>query len=517
MGGIPHDGFPLFYTFNEMEEKIGKIYDLRRLCQDYSFFAPRKTDKTGLSAFIQVVFFLLEDSNAEIYCCANSADQSKLLYRRTKFMLQQLDDGHRIRMTETICDWRPQYKHIRDTMIKPLTAGSRTKDGLFSSLCCADEYGSAAWTKGKSDMKMLIDVVQSSMGPRREPLTFTTTTAGRITSGPFIEKLETLHRLLEREIAIDAGKEQPELEYDRILCICFEPDDWEKDNEELLLNDPTIRAKVNPMLGCVVQHQFYDDAIAKARLDGDLSEVITKLFNVYQSATVSEWVKPEQVRELQVNMRIDDCVMEDGWNVFVGMDFSLGDDFDALTFLAYNVNTHEYFADCSAWVNRRSFEKSPYHDLYVKWEQDGWLHVSGDTVVEPEAPILRIMELDKKGINFIAFGYDAKQSKEPILLLKEWLINEVGITQPDTMVVPVSQVFSNYNASVQKIDYCFGGVVTLRFSPSPLWPFEFGNCVLEEDTRYGNKKPLKRTANAKVDNVQCLCSCFNLEETFSNP
>ena len=28
----------------------------------------------------------------------------------------------------------------------------------------------------------------------------------------------------------------------------------------------------------------------------------------------------------------------------------------------------------------------------------------------------------------------------------------------------------------------------------------------------GNKKkPLKRTANAKVDNVQCLCSCFNLE------
>lgn len=107
--------------------------------------------------------------------------------------------------------------------------------------------------------------------------------------------------------------------------------------------------------------------------------------------------------------------------------------------------------------------------------------------------------------------------KEPILLLKEWLINEVGVTRPDTMVVPVSQVFSNYNASVQKIDYCFGGVVKLSLSPSPLWPFEFSNCMLEEDTRMGNKKPLKRTANAKVDNVQCLCSCFNLEETFSNP
>jgi phage terminase large subunit-like protein len=256
--------------------------------------------------------------------------------------------------------------------------------------------------------------------------------------------------------------------------------------------------------------------VAKARLDGDLGEVISKLFNVYQSATVSEWIKAEQVRELQTDRRIDDCKMEDGWNVFAAFDFSHGDDFDAVTFLAYNVNTCEYFADCDAWVNRTAFEKSPYHDLYVKWEAEGWLHVSGNTVVEPEAPIRRVMELDQKGINFIAFGYDAKQSKEPIILLNEWLMNEVGVTQPDTMVVPVSQVFSNYNASVQKIDYCFGGVVRLTFSPSPLWPFEFANCILEEDPRMGNKKPLKRTANAKVDNVQCLCSCFNLEETFSN-
>jgi phage terminase large subunit-like protein len=494
----------------------GYIYDLRRLCTDFTYFGPRKTDKTGLSAFIQVVFFLLEDANSECYCCANSSDQSKLLYQRTVQMLRFLDDGHRIRITQTVCDWKPNFQSVRNTSIRPLTAGGRTKDGLFASLCCADEYGSAPYTNGKSDMKMLVDVVQSSMGPRREPLTFTTTTAGRIQQGPFIEKLETLHRLLARELKIARGEEQPDLNYDRIMCLCLEPDDWEKDDEELLLTDKTIRMKINPMLGKIVQHQFYDDAVAKARLDGDLGEVISKLFNVYQSATVADWVKPEQVRALQVDRRIDDCKMEDGWDVYAAFDFSHGDDFDAVTFLAYNVNTHEYFADCDAWVNGEAFARSPYHDLYERWQADGWLHVSGETVVEPEAPIVRVMQLDKAGVNFIAFGYDSKQSKEPILLLKEWLINEVGVTQPDTMVVPVSQVFSNYNASVQKIDYCFGGVVRFSLSPSPLWPFEFGNCQLEEDQRMGNKKPLKRTPNAKVDNVQCLCSCFNLEETYSN-
>jgi phage terminase large subunit-like protein len=501
----------------ERPDPDGFIYDMRRLCTDFTYFGPRKTDKTGLSAFIQVVFFLLEDANSECYCCANSSDQSKLLYQRTVQMLRFLDDGHRIRITQTVCDWKPAFQSVRNTSIRPLTAGGRTKDGLFASLCCADEYGSAPYTNGKSDMKMLVDVVQSSMGPRREPLTFTTTTAGRISQGPFIEKLETLHRLLDNELKIADGEMEPDPTLDRIMCLCLEPDDWEKDDEERLLTDRTIRQKINPMLGKIVQHQFYDDAVAKARLDGDFGEVISKLFNVYQTATVSEWIKPEQVRALQVDRRIDDCRMEDGWDVYAAFDFSQGDDFDAVSFLAYNVNTHEYFADCDAWVNRTAFEKSPYHDLYVKWEQDGWLHVSGETVVEPEAPIVRVMELDRKGINFVAFGYDAKQSKEPILLLKEWLINEVGITKPDTMVVPVSQVFSNYNASVQKLNYCFGGVVKLTLSPSPLWPFEFGNCMLEEDPRMGNKKPLKRTANAKVDNVQCLCSCFNLEETFSNP
>ena len=38
------------------------------------------------------------------------------------------------------------------------------------------------------------------MGPRREPMTFVTTTAGCINQGPFIEKLDALHRILEKEL-----------------------------------------------------------------------------------------------------------------------------------------------------------------------------------------------------------------------------------------------------------------------------------------------------------------------------
>jgi phage terminase large subunit-like protein len=495
------------------EVKNGSIYDHRRLCTEFTLFTPRKTAKTQLSAFIQFWYFMSGDENAECYCCANASDQAKILFQRSSALIRQMDPKEkRIRFTASQVNWKPGQ--FRTASLTALSAGGKTKDGLFAQLCSADEYGSAGYINGSSGMGKLVSVVESSMGPRREPMTFISTTAGLIHQGPFIDKLGGIKQLLEKEMDAEATHTLSE---DRQMCLLLEPDEWEQRDEELLVTDLNVRRKVNPMLGIIVQHSFYDDEVAKARQNPEkMNEVVSKLFNVYQSATVKEWIDPEQVRALQIDRRIDDCRRSAGWVVFAAFDFSHGDDFDAVTFLAYNSDTGEYFADCDAWVNEDAFNSSPYHELYVKWEREGWLHVSGESVVTPEAPIQRIMELDGKGVSFIAFGYDAKQSKEPILLLKEWLFNEVGITKPDTMVVAVSQVFSNYNASVQKIDYCFGGAVKLRLSNSPLWPFEFANCQLEEDIRMGNKKPLKRTPNAKVDNIQCLCSCFNLEESFES-
>lgn len=498
----------------ETETEIGSlIYDMRRLCTDFTYFGPRKTDKTGLSAYNSFLFFMLEDANSEIYCCANSAQQSNLLYKRTQKLIRQMDPNERrIRFTNTETNWREGQP--RQAELWKLSAGGKTKDGLFGQLCCADEYGSAGYVAGRSDMGNLVNVVLSSMGPRREPMMFTTTTAGTIDKGPFIDKLINIKIALEKEVDYAEGRSKPTLENDRWMCILLQPDDWELD-EEILFNKLDIRHKVNPMLGVTVQHAFYDQAVADSRLDPlKKLETKTKLFNVYSSDAVQDWIKPDQIRRLQRDLRVDDCIGSDGWNVYVAFDFSHGDDFDAISYLCYNTHTHQYFADCDAWVNEDAYNTSPYHQLYVKWHEDGWLQVSPGRTVKPSLPIARIMELDAKGINFICFGYDSYQSKEPILLLNQWLYDKYNISKPEGWVVPVSQTFGNYNPAVQKIDYGIDEVVDLTFSQSPLWPFEFGNCVLEEDSRYGNKKPLKRSATCKVDNVQCLCSCFILEENY---
>ena len=511
----------------------GMVEDLRRLCTDFTLFGPRKIDKTGISAFVSQEHFILEDANSEAYCCANSADQSKLLFRRIKHGLLQLNFDDRWRITETVIDWRAKYQRDGHTSsIRPLSAGGKTKDGMFAQLCCADEYGSAGYTNGKSDMKRLVDVIESSMGPRREPLTVTTTTAGRITSGPFIEKLDSLHRLLEREIDWDSGDEQPPLSYDRSLCILLEPDEWERQAEETLLTSKAVRRKINPMLSKIVQYQFYEDAVAKARMDGDLGEVVSKLFNVYESGRMTQWIKSDRIRPLQVARRITDCKYAEGWQVFVGLDFSHGDDLFAITYMGVNYTPSptmagKFFADMDAWVLEKTMNESPNRPIYEQWVEQGWLHVCPGEVFDSTYAINRLAEVTSQGTNIIMFGFDPAQNAQPINQLKAWL-QTIFQNRPDIgpkdmaaiiqqMVVPVPQTAMTQNPRIGELEHMIlEKEPWIAFSANPMWPWEFGNAAIVINT-----SDLRRITKGgpapshKIDNIAALVDalyCFDLTE-----
>lgn len=497
-------------------EKDGYVWDYRRVCTDFTYFGPRKTDKTGLAAYIQFVFFFFEDDNSEIYCCANSSDQAKLLYSRTRQLIAQMDDGNRIRSTQTVTDWRQAYKSVHDSSVRPLSAGGKTKDGMFAQLCCADEYGSAAYTNGKSDMLSLVNVIQSSMGPRREPMTFITTTAGTIIAGPFIEKLDALHRLLERELTGGTSFED-----DRRLCLCLEPDEWERE-EQVILSKPSLRKKVNPMLGIIVQHSSYDAWISEAAVDSTkMPELLAKYFNIYQTGRVTHWIKGDRIRHLQIERRIEDCKYQEGWQVFVGLDFSQGDDLFAVTYLAVNYTPSEtmrgrFFADCDLWVLEETMKQSPNRPLYEQWVEQGWLHVCPGEVFDSMHAINRIASVAEQSVNIVSFGYDAAQSIQPINQLKAWLqtlFQKRGDISPkdladviQRMVVPVSQTAMTQNPRIGELEHMIlEKEPWITFSMNPMWPWMFGNCATEL-----NSSDLRRIVKGgpqpthKIDGVAAL-------------
>ena len=507
----------------------GSIYDLRRLCTEFTFFTPRKTAKTQLSAFIQFWYFMSADENAECYCCANASDQAKILFSRSRDLIHQMDPREkRIRFTASQVNWKPGQ--FRTASLTALSAGGKTKDGLFAQLCSADEYGSAAYVNGASDMGKLVSVVESSMGPRREPMTFISTTAGINTTGPFVDKLAGIKQLLEQELDPEATHD---LSTDRQMCLLLEPDEWEMADTELLLTSKDVRRKVNPMLGIIVQHSFYDDEIAKARQNPEkMNEVICKLLNVYQGARVTKWLQGDQIRPRQIERRIMDCAASQGWRVFVGLDFGGTDDIWASCYLAVNYQTQQpegrFFADLDLWITEKALQESPNRPLYEMWVRDGWMHICPGEVFSHEMAVNQIMYragYDEHGqlivdpaqqIDMALFGYDPAQSIQPINQLKAWLqslgIDAQGIKR---MVLPVPQTFVAMNGLVQEIEYA---LLTdhpwLQLSMNPAWPWMFQNVKLEISPNE-LKKPLKSGANAKVDGVHALLDalyCFDFSE-----
>ena len=477
-------------------ERDGWIWDYRRMCTDFTLTGSRKIDKTGLGGFIGAEFMVFEDYNMEGFCCANSEDQAKIIFRRIKYLLQGMNEENRFRLTESIAAWHDKYNEISTASIRPMTAGGKFKDGWFAQLCLKDEYGSAPYANGKSDMKRLVDVIESSMGPRREPLSVTMTSAGRITEGPFIQILDGLHAMLEREVFIESGKVSPVLTDDRTLTLLLEPDAWQRD-EHYLLTNRTVRRKVNPMLGKIVQHQFYEDQIAKAERDGDPGEVIAKLFNVYSSGKVTKWITGDKIRPLQVAKRITDCHYQDGWRVFTGLDFSLGDDLYAMVTLGVNYTPSDtmrgrFFADAVAWVLEETMKKSPNRPLYEQWVEQGWLYVCPGEVFDSMLSINQLAAIDdRQDIDIRFFGYDPAQSIQPINQLKAWLQTILQKKNPQAtaadianviqqMVVPVSQTALTQNPRIAELEsMILDKEPWIEFSMSPLWPWCFGNCAAE--------------------------------------
>lgn len=505
----------------QLAAPFGFMADGKRVCTEADYFVPRKSSKTTLAAFFNFWFFFFEDYNAEIYCMANSFDQAKILFRLTSDLIKQMDpQGKLIRFTATEITW--YSSHHRESKVVALSAGGKTKDGLFAQLCCADEYGSAAYVKDKSDMANLVNVVEGSMGPRREPMTVITTTAGRVQEGPYQVKLRGIQASLLEELAIPLDGQPHRMDSDWQFALICCPDIWEEDEESL--QQPNVWRKVNRHIGVTVQPDFYEREWQKMLTDPEKKkEQITKLFNVWQSARVKAWMKGDRIRPLQRPKRITDCRFEDGWNVFVGMDFSHGDDLFALSYMAVNYRSDHpqagrFFCDTECWVLEATMQESPLRSLYELWVADGWLHVCPGEVFNPTYAIAQLAEKTQQGINLAMFGYDPAQSQQPINELKAWLqtlgIDPNAIKQ---MVVPVSQTAMIQNPRIAELEAMIKSPEGwMEFSENPMWPWMFGNCA-EEITTNDLRRIVKGGPRPthKIDAVHALMDalyCFDLSE-----
>lgn len=484
---------------------FGFATDGRRTCREAILFIPRKFAKTTFDAALSVYDFLFGDSNGEVHIVANAHDQAKIAYKEAKALAMQLDpDGRQIRFTADTFNWREGQ--AKSSSVSAHTSGGKTKDGAFASLVIADEYGSAAYVKDHCDMSDALNVYESSMGPRLNPLTVITTTAGRVIEGPFEQKLRVAQQSLYREL---------ELTYDERCAtdwqflVSLHPDSWEC--TDTYLAQPRVHLKCNPHIGVTVQPSYYEEYWQKAQNDPEVKkEVLTKLFNQFVSNSSRPWLQSSDIRKLQVSRRVTDLTND--WLCWVAMDFSKGDDLCSIAYNCYNPKSKQYFWDADAWIAEQQIHSNPNAVLYQQWQQEGWLHVCKGQIIDETSVLSRVDEVSKH-VRIVGIGYDPYDSMRYVNLFQTWIVGKLRQQGKGQRYIEdfikrclqsVSQTWGSFNASTQVMwDLVKWTEQRVFISPNPMIPYCFGNCVLDED-RLGNCKPIKRTQNAKIDIAICL-------------
>lgn len=454
--------------------------DGRRLIRVAYLFVPRKFSKTTSSASMAVYDLLFGDSNAQAYVGANSYDQAKICFDEIRALMWDIDpSGRHFRVNRekiTFCD-----RH-HDSLIQCLTANAKTKDGLFASLVIMDEYAQARNTAGKNgaDLK---NVLTTSMGPRREPLTIIITTASDVVDGPFAHELDGVLKVLRGEV-----------ENDKMFASVFIPD---VDDAE---DDPATWAKVQPHLGVTVQPDYYADAYKEAQLSAEnMLAFRTKLLNIFTVNESKTWFTYEQATALLGDFDIDK--VEGHPDCAIAFDLSVHDDFSAVTYTLYSATQKKFFSHTDYYFPEGALKGHPNEQLYRRWNEQGHLVFCKGKKIDTRRITEDVLRRSKK-LNIIRIGYDAYKAQELVSIL-----SSVGARN---VLTPYRQTYGSFNLPVESFELlAYEEPPKITLNNNPINVFCLTNCVIDEDN-LGNKKPLKITQYRKIDGAITLLMTLGL-------
>lgn len=454
----------------------------RRLTREGLLFVPRKFSKTTSVASLAIDEFLFGDSNSEGYVGANSYDQAHICFGVIQQCLKNLDPKMRRFKVN-----REQVFNLsvgRTSTIRCLASSPDKLDGLNASLVIMDEYSQA-------ESAALKNVLTSSMGARKNPLTIVITTASDKTETPFYNQLESYKAVL-----------RGEYENDSIFAHIFEPD---IDDDE---SDPETWRKVHPHIGVTVNEEFYTEEYKKAIISSDDMQVFrNKLLNIFAKKSEIEWITSKDITDRMTNDREEDfrnvlCVCS--------VDLSVRDDFSAVTYLLYNpkrelagyADSVPFHSFTDYYFPNGALANHPNAELYRQWEKKGAIKFVDGEVIDYR---LIVKDMLSKPFKIVAIGYDPYKSKEFVRML------EYTPTIGKRYLYAIPQTYGAFTSPVESFELSMY-TNRITFGDNPITAYCFENAVIDED-RLENRKPIKRKATMKIDGCITNIMCFYLINT----
>lgn len=433
-----------------------------RLFHDVLLFVPRKFSKTTEVASLAVYDLLFGDRNSQCYTTANTYQQAKICFDEIRGVLRGLDPGlSHFKLNRELVSWRDNPG--RESFVRCLSSSADKLDGLNASVVINDEYSQA-------DSADLYNVLTTSMGMRENPLVVTITTASDKTDAPFVGMLEHCKRVL-----------RGEADDDRFFAHLFMPD---ADDAE---GDPATWRKVQPHLGVTVRSDWYAEMWAKAQVSADgMRAFRTKLLNVFETGTARTWITGGQIREHTA--AVDLAGPGEMPECEVAVDLSVRDDFSAVSYYLYLRRERRAHIITDYYLPQRTLETHPNRELYQRWVDAGWMRVCGEETIDYRQIATDIFKAGRTR-RILQIGFDPNRAQT--------FRNTIEAMGGKRYLTEYKQTNYYFTRAVEAVEeLLFNGKLT--FDPNPINAYCFDNAVLDVD-RMENRKPMKRSANLKID------------------
>ena len=429
---------------------------------------PRKNGKTELAAAIALYCFLADnEQGAEIYTAATTRDQAMIAFTAAKMMARKLrNDSDHIKKVVGIHKYNV---HILEDgrRIEPVAAEYDTLDGLSPHCAIIDEYHAHK----TSD---LLEVIETGMGARTQPLLFIITTAGTNIESPCYHY---------RKVCIDILKGIKN--DDAVFSIIYtldEGDDFRQRKNWIKAN-PGYRTILNP--------DFLPEQILKAKNEGVIKEiqVKTKNFNIWSTTSLSfikdsDWVASGtdwNPKALQ------------GALAYGGLDLASNKDIAAFVLFFPGEDEEKNRCLCWFWCPEDTAQQRSKTDgvNYLQWAKDGYISLTPGNVIDEKA-IIRDVTNACATYNVKQINYDRWNSTHVVVSLTDDGANMIGYGQGfASMSAPIKDLEKQILS--QELDH--GNNPVLRWMNS--------NVALKMDPA-GNVKIDKSKSSEKVDGMVAL-------------
>lgn len=447
-----------------------RVEDDTRKYRKSSLWVARKNGKTTLAAGIGL-FGLMKDREAgpQIYTVATKAEQAAICF----------DDAKKISEKSSSIEKRlDNYKYSithpdSGGFMKYFGADSSTMDGFDPYYCIADEVH-AHKTDG------VLEIMESGMGSRRQPLMLEISTTGHILHGVGKNHYDYSAKVLEEIIEDEA--------WHAMVFTLDEDDDWK---------DEKVWQKANPNLGVSKKVSYMESQFTQAlSMPGKESKFKTKDLNLWVSSKTGfipnhKWQKCNNRK-----VTVDDLK---GRKCYAGLDLGEISDFTAFAVLAEPLTPEDkWLAKLWYWIPELTLRERKNVNIIMPWVDDGWITTTNGNATDYDAVQSDIEGLLDVGVNIKKLFYDSSKAQN--------MPSKIDAEYDGIEVASVSQSGSKMNAPIEGImKFVFDEMI--EFGNDPVLSWMNSNVVVVKN--YNDQKRFdKKKANDKMDGMVALAMAF---------